>query len=433
MRPSKRLLLLALICFAITALVVAYGAGPHELALLPWAALAVGFLLDLGLGGRRDLMVSADAPPEVFTGVGSSLELRVRDRMPRAVLCRLDWPDGLDGPEEAPLWQDEAAGGSISVIPFTARRRGIWRIERAWLVWHGPLGLIEFTPRITLDVAIASVPDIRPAQSGEIDVRIKSELYGVKENPVRGEGSQFHQLREFVAGMDTRAIDWKRSARSRRLVAKEMRAERNHHVILAIDNGHLMRREIAGLPRVDHAVHAALALGWAAIIGGDQVGLVAYDAEPRVATPPVAGRAGYARIRRQVAALGYETRETNHTLGMTVLHRLLRRRALVVVFSDFVDSTTAEILLDNMKVLGGRHVVIFVALRDPEVERLAMGPVRSLDEAARSVAASELMDERRLVMERLVRMGVLVLDVPPERATARLISSYIDLKVREAI
>lgn len=225
MRPSKRLLLLALICFAVSALVVAYGAGSHEVALLPWALLAAGFVLDLGLGGRRDLTVSADAPPEVFTGVASALELRVRDRMPSAVLCRLEWPEGLDGPEEAPLWRveeagGEVAGGSVSVIPFTARRRGIWRIERAWIVWHGPLGLIEFTPRITLDLAIASVPDIRPAQSGEIDVRIKSELYGVKENPVRGEGSQFHQLREFVAGMDTRAIDWKRSARSRRLVAK---------------------------------------------------------------------------------------------------------------------------------------------------------------------------------------------------------------------
>ena len=71
---------------------------------------------------------------------------------------------------------------------------------------------------------MTAVPDVRPVSSGTIDVQVRSELFGIKENLVRGEGSDFHQLREFTSGMDPRSIDWKRSARSRRLVTKEMRA-----------------------------------------------------------------------------------------------------------------------------------------------------------------------------------------------------------------
>jgi hypothetical protein len=103
----------------------------------------------------------------------------------------------------------------------------------------------------------------------------------VKENRAIGEGSEFHQLRDFVPGMDVKTIDWKRSARRRALVAKEQRAERNHHVIVALDNGYLMREEIAGLPKIDHAITAALATAWAAAIGGDLVGFYSYDVRPR--------------------------------------------------------------------------------------------------------------------------------------------------------
>jgi len=176
---------------------------------------------------------------------------------------------------------------------------------------------------------IAAVPNIRSVQSGEIDVKVRSTLYGVKENILKGEGSEFHQLRDWMPGMDPRTIDWKQSARHRGLVAKEMRAERNHHVVLALDNGFLMRERIDGLPKIDHAVNAALAVAWAAGLGGDLVGLFAFDAQPRLFLPPEPGRAAFPRLRARMAGLAYESVETNHTLAMAHLHQRLRRRALL--------------------------------------------------------------------------------------------------------
>jgi uncharacterized protein (DUF58 family) len=270
-------------------------------------------------------------------------------------------------------------------------------------------------------------------QSGRIDVAVRSALFGVKENMLRGAGSEFHQLRDYVAGMDPRMVDWKQSARHRALVAKEMRAERNHHVVLALDNGHLMREEIAGLPKIDHAIQAALACAWAAGLGGDLVGLFAFDSQPRLWLPPEPGRAAFARLRRRTAELAYRSLETNHTLAIAHLHGRLRRRALVVVFSDFVDTTTAELLVENVAVLSRRHVIVFVALRDPGLEAIADAAPENLTDVARAVTAAEMLRERRLVMGRLARLGVLVVDALPQAVTARLISAYLDIKAREIV
>ncbi|ODN69473.1 hypothetical protein A6302_03240 [Methylobrevis pamukkalensis] len=306
-------------------------------------------------------------------------------------------------------------------------------IPALWLRWQGPLGLVEVVRRMAVDVPIAVVPNIRPVTSGRIDTMVRSALHGVKENILRGEGSDFHQLRDFVRGMDSRTIDWKRSARHGSLLAREMRAERNHHVVLALDNGRLMREEIEGRPRIDHQIDAALALAWAAVIGGDQIGLYAFDARPRLFLPAEPGRGAFARLRSHTAGLAYAESETNHTLGLAHLHQRLKRRSLVVVFTDFVDTTTAELLVENVTLLNRRHVVIFVTLRDAELVRLARVAPASLAEVAAAVSAEAMLKERRLVLERLSRLGVVCIETAPEHVGGRLISAYLAIKSREVI
>ena len=434
MRPSTRCMWLAIAAFAVATLAIGLDALPDATGLWLFGALGMLMLADILLSrARGGWHVALDGPREIFTGETRRFTLRVSGRgMPRELGARPDWPAGLDGPEEVRL-APAPGGGAAAAIELGARRRGIWHVRRLWLGWSSRLGLIGFCPSIALDMAVAAVPNIRPVQSGRIDVAVRSALFGVKENMLRGEGSEFHQLRDYVAGMDPRTIDWKQSARHRAMVAKEMRAERNHHVILALDNGYLMREEIAGLPKIDHAINAALACAWAAGLGGDLVGLYAFDSQPRLWLPPEPGRAAFARLRRRTADLDYRSVETNHTLAMAHLHQRLQRRALVVVFSDFVDTTTAELLVENVAVLSRRHVIVFVALRDPGLEAIADAAPDNLTEVARAVMAAEMLRERRLVMGRLARLGVLVVDAFPQAVTARLVSTYLDIKSREVV
>ena len=292
-------------------------------------------------------------------------------------------------------------------------------------------------PRIATEIEVKVVPNIRLVQSGQITTTVNSALYGVKENRAIGDGSEFHQLQDFVQGMDVKAIDWKRSARKRSLVVKELRAERNHHVIVALDNGYLMREEIAGLPKLDHASlpvrTGSIYPAWAAAIGVELVGFYAYDVQPSIFVRPEPGRTAFARLRSQTAELDYVSRETNHTLAMAGLNARTPKRSLIIIFTDFVDTTSAELLIENIRVLTKRHLVIFVTLRDPAREEMVHTAPESLDNVATLVAAGASLRERRLVLEKLHRLGATIVDAEPGKVTSRLISTYLEIKARELI
>lgn len=437
MRPTRRMLVLAAAALAVSFLVLTAGQVAAEASLLIWVGIGAVFLLDLLTSPTaRNWNIGITGPNEIFTGESGTLQIIINfnnRRPPGEIRARLAYPEGISGPEEISFHISEDGSRAGGRAQLKALRRGSWTIETGWLSWYGRFGLLEYVPRSRLDIRVDVVPNIRPIQSGQIDVTVRSALFGSKQNVLQGEGSEFHQLREFTSGMDIRAIDWKRSARHRSLLAKEMRAERNHHVVLALDNGYLMSEEIAGLPKIDHAVNAALVTAWAAIIGGDLIGMLAFDSMPRAYLPPQSGRSAFARLRSETAALKYRNIESNPTLAMAHLHDRLKRRALIVVFTDFVDTTTAELLIENVGLLSRHHVVVFVGLRDPMVESIASGSPQTLTDVARSVTASQMLVERRVVFERLNRMGVICVDVPPEQVSARLVSTYLSIKAREMI
>lgn len=421
-------------CCALVFTVLAAGLGGvlRDVALLPWLLLTISAVYDMIVSIPRNRPgLQINAPAEVF--VGEAARLDITD--PAAQIgqrARFDWPDGLTGPAEIDFETMDAGGPSVSV-PLRATRRGIWSVPHVWLFWPSRLKLFEFVPRLELGLEIRVVPNIRLIQSGQLTTKVISTLFGTKENRAIGDGSEFHQLRDFVPGMDVKSIDWKRSARKRGLVAKELRAERNHHVILALDTGYLMRETIAGQPKIDHAVTAALAVAWSAVLGGDLVGHFAYDVRPRAFAKPEAGRAAFVRLRSWAAELDYTSRETNHTLALSDLNARTPKRSLIVIFTDFIDTVSAELMLDNIALLARRHLIVFVAIRDPDFDRQPDDPPAGLSDVAMLVAANQSMAERRLVLERLVRMGVTVIDAKPEQVTSRLISTYLDIKERELI
>ncbi|MEM9144903.1 MAG: DUF58 domain-containing protein [Pseudomonadota bacterium] len=419
-----------------TVVAVALGEAPRDGAIVAWAALLAAALADIALSVRPIRTARIDLPTEVFVGERARLrasfeaESRGAPDRPEGV-ARLDWPAGLKGPRELTI--RAGADGLHAEAELLATRRGAWEIGTLWVLRPSRFGLFEIISTLAIHRAVRVVPNIRLVQSGQIAATVISTLYGVKENRAIGDGSEFHQLREFSPGMDVKAIDWKRSAKQRVLLAKELRAERNHHVILAIDNGYLMSEEIAGLPKIDHAITAALATAWAAAIGGDLVGAFSYDARPRSFRAPVPGRQAFAQLRSWTAELSYVARETNHTLALSALKARTPKRSLIIIFTDFVDVTSAELLVENLAMLVKRHVVIFVAIRDPDLERRVDGRPDSMDAVAELVTANLMLRERRTVFERLARLGVSVVDARPGEVTAQVISTYLEIKTREMI
>ncbi|WP_323038469.1 DUF58 domain-containing protein [Gemmobacter sp.] len=432
MRPSPRLLAVALVLTGLCLVVLLAVPGGAGWLVPAWAGLVLVALADAGLAlPPRAVSVAFGAPSIGYTGqtARATLTVTAPRPLPAGLTLRLtadtDLPDlRLDAPQPAPL---------VCTLDIPLTRRGPLTVTGAALMWPSRLGLWEMLRDVPLGHVITVVPDISPVLSGQITTRMLPLMAGQKDMRLKGDGSEFHQLRDFAPGMDPRSIDWKRSARMRSLVARETRAERNHQIILGLDSGHLMAERIGGLPKLDRAINAALAMAWAGGLGGDMVGLYSFDSRPRLFLPPAPGRAAFPRLQAACAALAQEAAETNHTLALSHLHGRLKRRSLVILFSDFADAITAELLVENTAILARHHLVLYVALRDPALQALAHPADPGPDAIAMGVAAGQMLHERASVLERLSRLGVLCLDTTPEGLTPALISRYIDIKSRELI
>jgi uncharacterized protein (DUF58 family) len=284
-----------------------------------------------------------------------------------------------------------------------------------------------------LDAAIPIIPNVQAVKEEALRLFQRNALFGLNVQRDIGDGAEFHALADFRAGMDRRTIDWKQTARHAALLAKEFRTERNQQIIVTLDTGRLMCEPLAGQPRIDRALHAALLLAYAALKLGDRVGLYAFDAKPRLSSGAVSGARAFPLLQNLAARVDYSTEETNYTLGLTQLSGELKRRSLIVVFTDFADSTSAELMIDNIERLLRRHLVLFIVFRDEELDSMADKEAVEAEDVSRAVIADALLRERDVVISRLRRMGVEVVDAPAERAGVSLLNAYLELKRRNVL
>jgi len=328
----------------------------------------------------------------------------------------------------------DVEGGGTLAVPLEPTRRGEAEVRALWLRWSGPLGLIERTRRIPLERSIAVIPNIRAVREEAIRFFARRQaVIGQKVERYHGEGSEFESLKEYQPGYDPRGLDWRATARHRKLLVREFQAERNHPVVVAIDTGRLMREPIAGIPRLDRAINAGLLLAYVALKTGDRVGLVAFDSRVNELVLPRRGIASFASFQKSCAGLEYGSDETNYTLAIAQIAQRLRRRTLIVLFTDFVDSITAELMLDALKRIGSRHLLLFIALRDPGLETIRDAPPRDAAALHGAVVADQLLREREGVFRDLSRRGIQVLDRTPDRLSDGLVQRYLRIRRREMV
>ena len=401
--------------------------GPTWLA----AVLAAVGIDALVLVGRR---ITTDVlPPGVLhVGEGDRITVRLACEYRATVQFTVDaeGPTRPLAPQFADIEPDVAVEHDVVI---RAHRRGSVRLTRLWLRTPGPLGFAARTLRRPLDANCPVVPNIAAVKRQAIAFSARDAPLGAKPQFQKGAGSEFEALREYAAGLDPRTIDWKHSARHRKLLCKEFQTERNHHVVLALDTGHLMAETVAGLPKVDHAIGALLLLGYVSLKAGDKVGLAAFDSRTRAFVTPAGGVGAMARLQRALASVDYGPEETNFTLALAELRDRLSRRSLIVVATDFVDTVTADLMIDNVGHLAKRHLIIFVALSDTSLEDPFARRPDDIEHVARAVVADDLVRERRAVFARLARLGVLCIDAPAAKVGPALVNQYLAVKARDQI
>ena len=359
---------------------------------------------EFGRGQRRQVELALAADPRLIPG-GKAEQALVR---------------GADG-----LWHAD--------IPYRPTRRGTGAVERLWLRWTGPLGLGARQAWHEVGQSVRVWPNVAAVRSPALQAYLRDAQHGLIARRLRGEGTQFEALSEYEPGMDRRRIDWKASARHAHLYAKEYETERNNQIVFAFDCGQAMCEPIMGLPRIDRAVSAALATAYVALKGGDRVALYGFAARPELFTPFIADTRDFRRLQRDAAQLDYHAQEPNFTLGLATLAGRLKRRSLIVVFSDFTDPTSAELMVESLGRLVTRHVVVFITMVDAELDGIAQTAPDTVQQLAMAVTADALLRQRALVLSRLRQIGVDVIEAPWDRIGLRLLDAYLTIKRKGAI
>jgi len=401
------------------------------------AALLLLVAVDaLSGGSRRGLELDEPKPMRAAVGRSDTAGLRVRfgakGPVPKTVEAALSGEARL-GLDDATRQATVSDRGAALAFPFTPNRRGAAAMDALWVRWRGPMGLVWKQKTFALDIAAPVLTDLKWVRDQAVRLFARDALFGAKTQLEIGEGSEFQALRDFQAGMDRRSIDWKQSARHAALLAKEFRTERNHNVIMALDCGRAACEPVGGMPRIDRFIHAALLLSYACLRSGDRTGIFAFDSQPRVTTGAVGGLDAFRTLQAVVGRIDYSTHETNYTLALATLSGQLQRRSLIVVFTDFTDSTAAELMIESLGRLLRRHLVLFVVLRDDELEGLTAADPQTPDDVSRAVVAGTLLRERETVIGRLRRMGAHIVDAPAERVGTEVVNAYLDLKRRDLL
>lgn len=435
-RPTRRAVMLFAASLPLTWLILYFYSMFWPLVLCTSVVMALVIALDAAFLLPRHLLEAEVRAPLVCL-LGDVLDVEVVVRTPRhrrpmyvGIIIDLDSEEEPHACGRVLLHDGQQALCTLSLHP---RLRGTLTIAQLTLHWRGRLGLVLHSRIKECRIEVKVLPNARSIESAAIEFFSRESLFGLKVQREKGSGTEFEALREYVAGMDSRFIDWKHSARHRALLCKEFRTERNHHIILGIDTGYLMQERIGDLTRLDHAIHAGLLLSWIALRGGDVVGSFAFDSTMRHFLPPERGTHTYAHMQHALAMLPYSQDETNFAMGMTELINRLKRRSLVVLMSEFVDTVTAELMIENLQQLARRHVVVFASLKDPYVEAMANQAPADLDAVARGVVAFEFMRERAGVLERMHRLGIHCIDVDAPAFSLALLNRYLVIKQRELV
>lgn len=382
--------------------------------------------------GPERLAVTRRSPPRISLGATAPVEIRLDNRTGRRVRVRVtdDLPPLLErqGPDVAELWVPAQREEPVRYGAKTLRR-GDGVFGDVHLRIAGPLGLAWTQRRVARSDAVRVIPGmLEVARYRLLGMRNRLREAGFRSVRQRGEGGAFESLREYARGDDPRTLDWKASARRGGLIVRQYEMERRQNIVLAIDAGRLMTQKVGERERLDYALTAALLLADVAGVHDDAVGLLVFSDKVDAFMPPA--RKSLSRLSEALGQVHARMVEPNYPAAFTYLGQQVRRRSLLVLFTDVIDPLASAALVSQLSRAAERHLPLAVAIRNPDLEAAAALEPVDEDAVYRRAAAEELLQSRAAALAAMQRAGVLIADTRPGDAVPAVVNKYLDVKRR---
>ena len=425
MAISGRFVLLALVGLAPVTLFPDWGT-----VLLVCLVLCSVLILDLSLAANlRKVAVERALPGNVTLTSSTEAVLTIGNTgsRPLRALVRDAWQPSA-GAQNARQRMDVPAGERRRMkVLLRPARRGDLTSPHVTLRAFGPLRLAARQRTLPCPGTVRVLPPFHSRRHLPSKLRKLRELDGKAAVQIRGAGTEFDSLRDYVRGDDVRSIDWRATARRTAVVVRTWRPERDRRVVIMLDTSRTAAARIDDEPRLDTGIEAALLLAVLAERGGDRVDFFAFDRRTR-------GRAGSSskgnllgQLVQAMAPLEPELIELDWGQVPGQIRQISVHRSLVVLLTPLDSGVPEEGLLPMAAQLAQQHVVVVASVRDPMLGAMQKERTTAA-QVFRAAAAERALLEREAVAIQLRHLGVEVVDAEPHQLPPALADAYIRLK-----
>ncbi len=396
------------------------------------AALAVLVLRDwLAALRRRDLTAARDLPNRFSYEDEQRIALVLTNRSHRR--GRLAVVDELPAVfDQTEAFQPFELGPRLSArleYAVKARERGVHRFGKLHVRARGPLGLVDRPFRLPAETEVRVYPRFLGVDRYDLLARLSEREDSVRmPRLARGEGLEFESLRPYLPGEDLRRVDWKVSAKRNALVSRNLQVERGQQVAVLIDAGRLMKEEIGGCPRLEHAMNAAVMLSHVAQKRGDSVALACFSNRIEAFMPPIKGAGVMSRALESLCPIQARDVESDYWRVVAHLMARLKKRSLVIMLTDVLDQAGAAGLTANLTRAARKHLTLCVTFYEENVHRAAEARPDTVDDAYHKAAAAYAGLQRQLTVEAMHKRGILTLETPPRRMSVQLVRRYLEIR-----
>lgn len=321
------------------------------------------------------------------------------------------------------------AAGELATFTtrFLPTRRGDRHSDRITLRLQGPLHLAGRQQSIAVSDTLRVLPEFASRRHLPSRLARLREIDGKTAVHLKGAGSEFDSLREYVIGDDVRSIDWRATARRADVVVRTYRPERDRRVFIALDTSRLSAARVGNAPRLDASIEATLLLTALASRAGDRVQVTAYDRTERARAMGTTGAGVMPKLAEALAGVEPELLEPDWPGIVRLVQDRLSQRALVVLLTTIDTSTVESGLLEAVAALSHSHVVIVASVNDPEVEQMLAGR-EDAHEVYSAAAAARSILERDTVATRLRQLRAEIVTAAPDDLAPAVADRYLALK-----
>lgn len=402
-----------------------------------WQAflIGVGVLIVIGIGDflltptTRKIQARRTAGPRIRLGATTSATLTLSNTAKRTMRLKVRdaWAPTAGAEHNRFAATLKPAATHERVQTLTPTRRGVLPAGLLTVRSFSALGLVGRQKSFPVPAEIRVMPPFHSRKHLPSKMQKLRELDGRTAVMIRGLGTEFDSLREYVRGDDIRSIDWRATARAQTLITKTWRPERDRRVVIVIDSSRLAARRADAGTVYDAAVESAMLLAAVATGAGDRVDMLVADARVRLSVGPLTGKDPLGVLTNKLTPIDPELIDADWSAITAAVMNVAVGHAFVVFVTSLDALTIAEDVLPALPLLRSRHTVAFASVEDPQLGPMSRNVYTPTQTYQAAAAARQLLTESSL-QAALTHMGLHTVSAFPEDLPPQLADLYIHLK-----